>query len=383
MERLGEVIVVGGSMAGRLAALALVRRGLPVTLLTEPGQSEEPIEGWYRSWWPSVDPGLSVFLGRGVDLLEALWEESRAGFRMDRRGELWLASVPADLEFLRTSAGRAGSTGLGPLREHTSHEWYLPSPPVGLSGSPGGLDLIEGLPALRAAFPNLELDGVGALHVRRAGAVDGEEFGRWLERVLAAEGVTKMRAEGSEISEVGGYHRMRFADGSVIAGAAVVHANGVGVPLDEVARITALLPAAEPPTEAPAARCRGANGDWLELLPLPSGWSAHWRTALSDLGHLPNRITAECARIGRLFGGLADRRPGFSTAISTLRLGPEGRPIVGLVGGRVVSAGHGGSLPSALAAAESIAEYVLEGRWPRYCGSIALGPIGAAPATID
>ncbi|MBM4188432.1 MAG: FAD-binding oxidoreductase [Gemmatimonadetes bacterium] len=381
MKRLGEAVVAGTSLGGRLAALALARRGLPVVLVG-PSRTDEAPESWYRAWWPGQEPALTPFLSRGIDLLEALWEESHAGFDMDRRGELWLAGDPPDLEFLRAAAGRATPLGVGPLREHTSHEWYLPSPPTGLAGSPGGLDLIEGGSALRAAFGKLELQAAGGLHVRRAGAVDGDRFGRWLDGVLAAEGVTRDEAEPVGLDEFGGFQRLRLGGGRSMSAGALILAHGAGLPLEGWARVSATLSATAAVGDTPALRCRGTAGDWLELVPASQGWTAVWRTPVGAIGSLPDRVAVECRQAARLIGRVADGL-WFSTGVSTVRTGPGGRPVVGLLGQLVVTAGHGGSIPSALAAAEAVAEYVLEARWPRYAQTLVQPAIAAAAATTD
>ena len=390
MERLGEVVIVGGSVAGRACALALARRGLPVTLVSESGLATRPGSDLasYRTWWPSADPSLFPFASRGVDLLEALWEESQGAFEMDRRGDLWLGGDEAELESLRLAAGRAALIGGGPLREHLTPEWYLPSPDRGLTGVPGGLDLIESSQTLKGVFPALHLRAAGGLHVRRAGGLEVAGFGRWLDRALAAEEVTVVADSVVELEPRANAHRIRLGSGDELVAVSVVLAAdqrvtamtrpmATGGPVGDFVRVVAQPAVWRPvPPGAPAVHCRHGEQGWIEIRANFDGCPTLTFTGtIAEAAGLADPASPILGGIERQWSG-AVAGSGFLTTVSRLDLGTAGRPIVGPIGrGLLATAGHGGSVTSALAAAEIIAEYLLEGEVPDYGRAVG--------ATID
>src|SRR5690606_6220538 len=110
---------------------------------------------WYAPWWPGGEASIVQLTDAGIGRLEAMHQESREAFRANRRGRVVVTGRPETARLLRSVAGRQAALGLGPLREHTSTDWYLPSPSEGFRGVPDGFDLLEG-PGLRSAFPFLD-----------------------------------------------------------------------------------------------------------------------------------------------------------------------------------------------------------------------------------
>jgi hypothetical protein len=396
MDRLGEVVVEGATFAGRACALALARRGLPVTLVADPGQDRESSRPLgYRPWWPLMDPSLYPFAVRGVDLLEALWEESGGGFAMDRHGDLWLARDEPEVEVLRLAAGRAALLGAGPLREHLTPEWYLPSPARGLTGVPGGLDLIEGQAGLRGALPSLSIGAAGGLHVRRAGTVDPVGFGRWLDRAVAAELVTVVADPLVAVEPRGLFHQVTLRSGRELAAVAVVVATDRrateiarrvtgGGGLREWLRVEAHAVAGRAlPPGSPSLHLRAGDGEWIEVRPNDSGIpTLRWTVPAVGAAHLADLVADLEARVEDLLSGIGAGPAGFTTAAAPVFLAPDRRPIVGPIGASyLATAGHGQSIGSALAAAEVLAEYLLEGQFPGYGRAVAVPRSGFEPAS--
>jgi hypothetical protein len=387
MDRLGEVVVEGATFAGRACALALARRGLPVTLVADPGQDRESgLPLGYRPWWPLMDPALYPFAVRGVDLLEALWEESGGGFDMNRHGDLWLARDEPEVEALRLAAGRAALLGAGPLREHLTPEWYLPSPARGLTGVPGGLDLIEGHAGLRGALPSLSIAAAGGLHVRRAGTVDPVGFGRWLDRAVAAELVSVVADRLVAVERRGVFQQVTLRSGRELAAVAVVVATDRrateiarrvigGCGLREWLRVEAHAVARRTmPPGSPSLHLRAGDAEWIEVRPNGSGQpTLRWTVPVVGAAHLADLVADLEARVEDLLPGIGAGRAGFTTAAAPVSLAPDRRPIVGPIGASyLATAGHGQSIGSALAAAEVLAEYLLEGQFPGYGRAVAV-----------
>jgi hypothetical protein len=115
-----------------------------------------------------------------------------------------------------------GRHGLGPLREHQSAEWYLPSPEAGIRGVPDGIDLLEGERTLRSVFPFLGPGLAGGVHVRRAGSIDGGGLARWLWRSALTAEVDFVREEvvGVDLGSRGPC--LRLGSGATVLADAVV-----------------------------------------------------------------------------------------------------------------------------------------------------------------
>ena len=248
-----QVVVVGSGLAAIATAQSLVSRGAAVVLIEErepvtPGPSLE-VES-YRPWWPG-DEVMTRLATRGVDLLEGLHVESGGGFAMNRRGHLLIGSELDPVIRLRTAAGRYAAAGGGPLREHSSTDWYLPAPAEGMRGVPGGLDLLEGR-ALLGAFPFLGPQARLGVMVRRAGWVDGQGLRRWLLGTFRASGgtVTADSLSGATCDVTQGWVvslasglKLR-ADGIVLAGARarpLARRISLELGLTTSTRVTALL----------------------------------------------------------------------------------------------------------------------------------------------
>ena len=248
-----QVVVVGSGLAAIATAQSLGSRGAAVVLIEErepvtPGPSLE-VES-YRPWWPG-DEVMTRLATRGVDLLEGLHVESGGGFAMNRRGHLLIGSELDPVIRLRTAAGRYAAAGGGPLREHSSTDWYLPAPAEGMRGVPGGLDLLEGR-ALLGAFPFLGPQARLGVMVRRAGWVDGQGLRRWLLGTFRASGgtVTADSLSGATCDVTQGWVvslasglKLR-ADGIVLAGARarpLARRISLELGLTTSTRVTALL----------------------------------------------------------------------------------------------------------------------------------------------
>ena len=130
---------------------------------------------------------------------------------------------------MRATAMQVSAFGMGPLREHTDVATYGPHPAEGFEDQPIGADLLID-DAARRAFPYLTDRTVGALHIRRAGTLNGIDLGAWfLKRAIAADATfVRDRVAGFEISN-GSIRGVRLASGDTIETPRVVLAAGPAV----------------------------------------------------------------------------------------------------------------------------------------------------------
>jgi len=241
MPEAADVVVVGAGIAGAALTYHLaVRRGVrrviliderePLTLTSDKGTQA------YRNWWPGPDATMLRYMTRSIDLLEEIADESGNGFRMNRRGYVFVTADDEGVDRLRSTAREVSAYGMGELREHSPKAAeYAPASPEGFRGQPTGADLLPG-EAARRAFPGLATDVKAALHVRRAGWVHGVSLGTWMLKRAVGAGATIVRDRVTRIEHSGGRVRgVGLASGASIDTDRVAIAAGPGLP--EVARM--------------------------------------------------------------------------------------------------------------------------------------------------
>jgi glycine/D-amino acid oxidase-like deaminating enzyme len=194
MSERSEIVICGAGIAGISAAYQLAERrgGSGITLIDEREPltltSDKGTQG-YRNWWPGPDDTMLRFVARSIDLLERLARETNNGFRLNRRGYLFVTHDEARVSEMRDTANNVARYGMGTLRSHPGESAYSPAPAEGFQEQPDGADLLLGDEALRA-FPYLRADTCAALHVRRAGWLNAHSLGSWLLKRALSTGVT-------------------------------------------------------------------------------------------------------------------------------------------------------------------------------------------------
>jgi len=228
-----EVVVVGAGIAGVSTAYHLASRpGMGRVVVVDPRPpltltSDKSTE-CYRNFWPS--PEMVELTNHSISLLEELTEDSGDYFSLSRRGYLFVTSDQQRLDAMARQAEVSSDYGTGPVRHHPGPKPY--------GEAPDGVDILtHGV--LHDAFPYLNDDAVGAIHVRRAGWFSAQQLGALMLERFRSMGGEVISAEVEEIIVLGGRVRgVRIADGSTIEAAAVVVAAG---PMSETVAATAGL----------------------------------------------------------------------------------------------------------------------------------------------
>ncbi|HVX38168.1 MAG TPA: FAD-dependent oxidoreductase [Gemmatimonadaceae bacterium] len=234
MSSTADVVICGAGIVGSAAAyhLAVRQRAGRVIIVDEREPltltSDKGTHG-YRNWWPGPDDTMLRFVSRSIDLLEESARECGNAFRMNRRGYLFATADAEELERMRATAARVSAFGMGPLREHAEFATYAPHPAEGFEDEPIGADLLID-DAARRAFPYLTDRTVGALHIRRAGTLNGVALGALFLKQAIARGAAfvRDRVTGFEISN-GAIRGVRLASGETIDTPRVVLAAGPAV----------------------------------------------------------------------------------------------------------------------------------------------------------
>jgi glycine/D-amino acid oxidase-like deaminating enzyme len=235
MGKTAEVVICGAGIAGIAAAYHLsARRGVKRVVIVDEREpmtltSDKGTQG-YRNWWPGPDDTMLRMVSRSIDLLEESALRCHNAFRMNRRGYLFATADAENLAKLKSTAAAVSAFGMGELRVHESAGRYMPHRAEGFADLPTGADLLIGNEA-RRAFPYLSSDTIGALHVRRAGWLNGVALGDWLLSQALASGATFMRGKVQSVGATGGRIRsVHLSTGETIETERFVIAAGPGLP---------------------------------------------------------------------------------------------------------------------------------------------------------
>jgi sarcosine oxidase, subunit beta len=199
MAGTADVIVCGAGIAGVSTAYHLaVRQGVKRVLVVDPRPpltltSDKSTE-CYRNWWPNAP--MVGLMNRSIDLLEEMSRQSGHAFNLSQRGYLYVTGRGEELLRMQLEGRRIASLGAGDLRVHDHADLYRPN---GAGAPKDGADLIVGSDLLRAHFPFLTREAVGALHARRAGWFSAQQLGSWMLEQATNQGVEVIRGEVTEV----------------------------------------------------------------------------------------------------------------------------------------------------------------------------------------
>lgn len=230
-----DVVICGAGFAGIAAAYHLsvvhgVRRVVLVDSRAPLTHTSDKGTQGYRNWWPGPDDTMLRFVSRSIDLLEETARDSGNVFRLNRRGYLFATADAAQAARLEATAREVAAFGMGPLRTHHDVREYQGAPPEGFAKQPVGADLLLGS-AVREVFPYLASDTVAALHIRRAGFMNGVALGERLLHQAVTAGTTFVHDRVASVDTRGGRVRaVQLASGSEIETERFVVAAGPELP---------------------------------------------------------------------------------------------------------------------------------------------------------
>ncbi len=243
MRTTADVVICGAGIADAAVAYHLTtRQSVGRVVLVDEREplthtSDKGTQG-YRNWWPGPDETMLRLVSRSIDLMEASAAECNNCFRMNRRGYLFATAVDAQIDVLRRTAQQVSSFGMGPVRIHPGAASYSAHTAEGFADSSSGADLLLGEYA-RRAFPYLSSETIAALHIRRAGTLNGVAFGSWLLKRAMASGAQLVRDRVIGVSTIGGrVSEVQLASGDVISTEKFVAAAGPA--LHDVGRMLGL-----------------------------------------------------------------------------------------------------------------------------------------------
>ena len=235
MTSKAEVVVLGAGAAGVAAAYHLtVKRGIKRVVIVDEREpmtltSDKGTQG-YRNWWPGPDDTMLRMVSRSIDLMEDSATRSGNTFRMNRRGYLFATALESKAAELEATARQVSSYGMGDVRVHRTAGDYIPHRAEGFGDSPTGADMLVGDEA-RRAFPWLAKDTIAALHIRRAGWINGVAMGNWLLSKALSAGATFIRDKVVSIAALGGSVKsVELAGGERISTERLVIAAGPALP---------------------------------------------------------------------------------------------------------------------------------------------------------
>jgi glycine/D-amino acid oxidase-like deaminating enzyme len=192
--RATDVAVIGAGNVGIAAAYYLSsRHGVrdivlidardPMSLTS--AQSGEN----YRNWWPH--PVMTAFTDDSIGLMEEIAAATGNRINMTRRGYA-LATRRADptdlIEELYRGYGKDAGRSIR-IHDGPRAATYQPPTSAAWAAAPGGVDVLCDPGLIRRTFPGYAPDVRTVLHIRRAGAISGQQLGQFmLEAILAAGG---------------------------------------------------------------------------------------------------------------------------------------------------------------------------------------------------
>jgi glycine/D-amino acid oxidase-like deaminating enzyme len=195
-----DVAVIGAGNVGIAVAYYLIEhQGIRNVILIDPrdpmsltsAQSGEN----YRNWWPH--PVMTEFTNDSITLLEKIAAATGNRINMSRRGYALVTrrTKPADL--IDELYSGYGSDAERLIRIHDGSKAKIYEPPVSAAWerAPVGVDVLCHPGLIREIFPTYARDAATVLHIRRAGAISGQQLGQFMLETIRAVGGRVLRGK--------------------------------------------------------------------------------------------------------------------------------------------------------------------------------------------
>lgn len=199
-DRTTDTLVIGAGIVGISTAYYLKKAapGLGVTLV-DMGQpmaltSAQSGEN-YRNWWPH--PVMKDFTDHSIDLMEEIARETGNRINMTRRGYV-LATREADtdnlLEELFTGYGDDADQAIR-IHDGDTSDSYLPPLREDWETAPSGVDVLRNGNLIRQSFPWYDPEIRTLVHIRRGGAISGQQMGQHMLERFRGWGGQRLQAK--------------------------------------------------------------------------------------------------------------------------------------------------------------------------------------------
>lgn len=223
-----EVAVIGAGNAGIAAAYYLFKHhGVTDIVIIDPlvpmsltsAQSGEN----YRNWWPH--PVMRAFCDHSISLMEEIARQSNNRIQMTRRGYALATRAKQSTELiddLYASYGRDDKL----IRIHTAKSTpnYTKLDTAKWEETPLGVDVLLSSALIQQTFPSFSPEISSVLHIRRAGAISGQQLGQFMLDAMRP----KVRVIQAKVTGIDGANpfKVRLSDGSAITSKILINAAG-------------------------------------------------------------------------------------------------------------------------------------------------------------
>jgi glycine/D-amino acid oxidase-like deaminating enzyme len=152
---------------------------------------------------------MARFMGRSIDRIQARFDAAPARtFSMNPRGYVWLTQRKDTASTLFSAfSSQADSLGIHPIRSFNSiGPKSSSSSNILCIGStiPSGVDIYHGQSTVQHQFPFVSDSVVAALHARRCGWLDAQQFGTHLVDLAKAAGVKFVQGSVTSVDTLSG-----------------------------------------------------------------------------------------------------------------------------------------------------------------------------------
>jgi glycine/D-amino acid oxidase-like deaminating enzyme len=206
-----DAVICGAGIAGVATGYQLATQfGMNRVVIVDPlpplTLTSDKSTECYRNWWPNAP--MVGLMNRSIDLLEDLARRHDNAFHLTRQGYLYVTADPVRLQQMEKESQLITSLGGGPS------------------------DLYSTGAALRARFPFLTEQAVGALHARRAGWFSAQQLGALMLEQARGHGLELWKGKVTGIETSGGcVSRVQTDRGAITT---PVFVNSAGPMLKEV-----------------------------------------------------------------------------------------------------------------------------------------------------
>ena len=232
-RRSSDIAIIGAGIIGLSVAYYLVRchRLTGITLIDprDPMSLTSAQSGEnYRNWWPH--PVMTAFTDRSIDLMEEIARQSDNRIAMTRRGYVLVTRRPSPSDLMEDLHRGYGDRASSFIRIHDQEaaQGYRPARSADWQTAPDGVDVLCHPALIRQVFPYFAEDVATVLHVRRAGAINGQQLGQFMLESVRAAGGRLLRGEVVAVESTAPFRlAVQTAQGSqTLEAGRVVNATG-------------------------------------------------------------------------------------------------------------------------------------------------------------